>query len=894
MRTKLLTGMEKKMSWARKVATVCCTGLLAFTIDAATASAIPQPLPPAAPPPQEFSPPPSGDQVVPDDGSIHVAHPIGQKAGLNELGSCVASKGKLDVLLMIDETESLIHQVKDGNIDPNTPGSDAPHNRVPAAQSFVNQLLARQNDENLDVRIRVAGFGQEYKNGITDAAYGDWVQLDNQTVKGVKNTIAGFSERTAEQYTNYANAFEGAYQDFSRSGSEDGCKMIVTFTDGALTAQEGQEVAQDALCRPDGITDKFRAAGITNVGIGLSDPKNPSDFNLFEGITEGTGMQCGSLDPNGVFFPADSVGSLFASFHQALGSGGAFSQETAADQPFEFVLDDSIDSVRFSVVAKDDLGPNAKLNLVAPDGSKLALEGENTETVGGAEVTWQASHEPVQQADGEMKIKSPSEWAGAWTLQFEGFSEDRADHKVFNSVKIQPDLQIEFAGAAGVAEGNLTARSNEEVTVRLVGRDGQARKLKGAANLDLEFIPSGEGTPVQLLSNEDVSQGKTANVSLEKIKDLPASGKLKATAQVVTAGPGGKPGTALDPVVSELSAAISKQDMPVLPGSMSFTMMEREITASIPVTGPGKVWIPSETKLDAAALPEGVDAIKLSSDHSDVNSALTLAEGEEATLPIKISVSELKDGVVNGTIPVSIARADGSEEAIVPVAASGSLTIPLNKTTFTLAFLAALLAGLLIPLGILYLVRFANARVPREYFGAQRIPLHIDGLSVQYAGNSKPVIDLDEVSRNQVIHDGRALSVLGHRLQVRSFQLNPLAEPKVIVETVPSIGPNGGQISDQAVLPLVVQGSWFVAAMNGAPELIVMPRLPLDRESAARLENEIAEKLPNFAEKIQRVLDLQQPQQPQQFPSANTWGGPPSPSGGQSSNTDWSEPPKWN
>ena len=83
---------------------------------------------------------------------------------LSALGSCVSTKGKLDVILMMDETESLIHQVKGGNIDPNTPGADADHNRVPAAQSFVNQLLARHNDEGVDVRIRVAGFGQEYKS----------------------------------------------------------------------------------------------------------------------------------------------------------------------------------------------------------------------------------------------------------------------------------------------------------------------------------------------------------------------------------------------------------------------------------------------------------------------------------------------------------------------------------------------------------------------------------------------------------------------------------------------------------------------------------------------------------------------------------------------------------
>lgn len=137
----------------------------------------------------------------------------GVSGSLSNLGACIADKGALDVIIMIDETESLIHEARDGVVNANEPGADAQHHRVPAAQSFVDELLAKQSDGDLNTRIRVAGFGQTYKSGATDPDnYGAWTQLDASTVGGVQDEISRFADRTQEQYTNYASAIEGAYQ----------------------------------------------------------------------------------------------------------------------------------------------------------------------------------------------------------------------------------------------------------------------------------------------------------------------------------------------------------------------------------------------------------------------------------------------------------------------------------------------------------------------------------------------------------------------------------------------------------------------------------------------------------------------------------------------------------
>ena len=119
--------------------------------------------------------------------------------GLANLGACISRKQNLDVVLLIDETGSLVHGSTDGKLDPNKPGSDPEHTRVPAAQSFVDQLLDKQAAMGFSTQVRVSGFGEKYKSGDTAPNdYSDWKKLDNSSVDQVKSEIGKFSDRTGE------------------------------------------------------------------------------------------------------------------------------------------------------------------------------------------------------------------------------------------------------------------------------------------------------------------------------------------------------------------------------------------------------------------------------------------------------------------------------------------------------------------------------------------------------------------------------------------------------------------------------------------------------------------------------------------------------------------------
>ncbi len=805
----------------------------------------------------------------------------GPTGSLNNVGACIAEKGSLDVIVMIDETESLIHEVSGGTINRDTPGADAEHNRVPAAQSFIDELVAKQRDEGFETRVRVAGFGQEYKSGATDPEnYGEWITLDEGTADQTRALIADFADRTAEQYTNYANALDGAYRDFSGSGSEDPCRMLLTFTDGALTAAEGVDAAEAALCAPGGVADRLRGAGVTNLGIGLSAPHNPSDFTLLQGITDGSGQQCGQLPPNGAFFTADNVGGLFAAFREALATGGESTGETTAGEPFFFTLDNSVTSVRFTAIAKDDLGPDSYLELTSPQGESVDLVDTGSRDLGSSLISWDAATDPVQKADGNLTLNAEGDWSGTWSLQFRNYDPDRADGRIFNSVEIQPDLQVEFSAPTSTGESGLNLRNDDVVNLRVVDRTGATRTLEGEALLDLSFTGAENGARVMLAEGVDISGGEL-EFPLDAIPELPAIGALEARTSITTRGDDTNPGTALSPILNTTRLTVTQRDMPQLPGEVRFRAGEENFTVDVPVSGPGRVWIPEGTVLGADLLPEGVAELRAASSFNSPDNALVLDIDEQGVLPVELSTDVLRDGIISGALPVTVSNPEGANEAVVDVPAEGNMSVPVDASTFLAALIAALVLSLLIPLLMLYLVRYATARIPTGSMGAVRIPVDLSDGVVTYRGQSRPEIDPAVAVANQISARSRGFHADGYSVRVRSFYLNPFASPTTVVEQGPSISGEGKQEKGRARLPLAPQNAWFLTARSTDPskmDLVVLPRIPLDQDAAAQLGNEIAQAAPALAKELSEQLPEQEEQHrtetPPPFPGGSGGPGP--------------------
>lgn len=739
------------------------------------------------------------------------AQPAGPNDALPQLGACMAERGALDVVLLIDETGSLVGEFRDGKIDESVLGSDDDHNRIPAAQSFVDELVARQADTNVDIRVRVAGFGEQYKSGATDPAnYGDWQELNEGSAERVKGEIENFRTRTTELYTHYGNALEGAYNDFARSTSPNPCRLLVTFTDGELTAPEGPEVVEERICRPSGIADRLRAGEITNVAIGLSMAERPTDYSLMRRLTEGGTPPCGELAPNGAFYEASNVGALFAAFRQAMSPGRDVVSTDSVGTPFEFTLDNSIDAVRFNVIAEENLGPDAHVVLTAPDGSTIDLTGANSGTVAGADVEWTADSEPVQRVSGRLRLPQGAEWAGVWKLGFVGFDPARSEGKVISAVEIQPDLQVRFRGPEGGEQGPLSLIDDQTLTVELVDGAGNVRQMAGDATTTVVFTGSGQ-EPQELVKDADISSG-TIEIPANAIKDIPAAGRLEARTVVTTAGE--RP-TEFSPFLNSQALTIAPQNLPQVLGTVQFNSDTATGAGEVLVKGPGKAWIAPGTTLNAKTLPEGIAQVQVNSEYDSQANALEVPAGETKSLPVTVNVGEPTEGLLNGTVDVAISDLDDtSAPASVPVGVNGAYTVPLDTAKFTGALVAALLAALLIPLLIFYLIRFLTARIPtRRQLGAQVFPMEMEGNTPRFV-HGTPELSMEQALATPVGLTSTTFRAAGYEGEVRGFHPNPFADAPVVIKQKPSTSANGNQVADAAALPLALPNTWFVVGSN--------------------------------------------------------------------------------
>lgn len=743
----------------------------------------------------------------------------GHATSLQQLGACVSAKHKLSVMLLMDETESLIHEVSGGQIHADRPGSDPDGARVKAAENFISQLLIKEQDESFDTSIRIAGFGQNYN--ADESTYGTWMPLTKKTAPEIVRILSGEKDRVEEQYTNYANALSGALGDFSRNAEQNDCKLLVTFTDGALTAEgppSADAEAERRICADGGIADQLRAARITNVGIGLSQKNNPSDFSLLKGMTAGTGTHCGSMPADGAFFPANSVGGMFASFRQALGTAGTSTGDVAAKDAAVFVLDDSITAVRVTAIAREWLGDTASALLTAPNGQTLRLGGEGEDTINGAKVAWTSINDAVQEVDSTMILEPGQSWAGPWKIQYTDIDPTMAESKVFTMVRIQPDLSVALDavgnGVTSTDEG-LQLRSDDQLQVTVVDKEGKPRPLAGTAKLDATFIPADGSRPIPLTRGAEIRSGGPLALPLDNIKHYPANGRVDASVTITTKGIGDERGTTLEPIVTSKSVAIAQLDMPSVASEVTAKIDDTTTRVEIPVSGPGIVWVPGGVATLSTS-PDGLGSVGVRSEHSSPDTALKLAQGENATLAVDLTIDPLVDGPIVGTLPIMGAKADGSGATNYPVTLRGSITVPVNAAKFTIGLIIALILAIGIPLLLLYLIRYVTARPPRHALRYYEVPATFDqdSSTLQISATDanwlrRLTLGEQAVTTNYVVTSGNRLRAGSTSLSVVRFLLNPVAAAHMRVDNPLSASP-WGTSKGAAKLPLSVYNSWFI------------------------------------------------------------------------------------
>lgn len=797
------------------------------------------------------------------------------ETGADRFGGCLAAQKSGQLLLMIDESGSL----KD---------TDPQDNRVTAAKYLVQQLAQFSADADIALDVALAGFAEDYRQVL------GWTRLDATNLPAVQSDIDGFKDRDTGQDTDYWSALDGARSTLGQAPKPDGgkqCQALAWFTDGKLdfnqrdvskpfapeqnlSSQAGIDAtiraAQDSICRDRGLADQLRSSGIVTFGIGLAPkPEQSADFDLLKAIVtgepSGAVASCGAIrSPTpGDFYLAQNIDDLLFAFDKFSTPGrppteitsGACAREVCEEAKHRFVLDRSVRSVSVLAAAdKTGLTPY----LVAPDGASAALNtGPATIDLGGVKVDYQPEGE--KSVSIRMSNSQAPQWQGVWALVFVDPAGD-ATAKTRSSIHISGDLYPAWPDA----DKTILHSGDNDVSVALAVVDGRRESvdpatLLGSASLSAVLVDvKGAEHPVAT----DVPKDKISSPQVLDLSNVPPGAATLQLVLNVTTAEAHQPDGA---VVPGTQLAAQRVDLPVkidppvgypkIADRIDFGTLEGQgkFPATLAVTGPGCAWLSGDATT-VAAEPDGVGAVSVMSPASSVKNCVKPAENQQQLLPVELTIPAAGNGVVNGTVTVMAAPADGTAEPIaVEVPFTASLHKPLNTANFVLALVVALILGPGVPLLLLYLSKWLVSRIPAKALRAQQIAVRVSGSSVLRDSSPFAVRDGELVNLVQGLDKpARRLDLDGIALRTR-IGLSPFGAGFVVASAPGRVGAAGksaathGNTPD-AKLPLAVHNTWFVLHDPVGPRDVASVVLLVSGDAGAavvdRLIGEVTSSLP--------------------------------------------------
>lgn len=757
--------------------------------------------------------------------------------GLSEFGACLSGHGQGSVVLLVDQSGSMRQ-------------TDPDQGRVKAATYLVDRLSSFAGRSGVTLDVRVAGFADDYH------PVGEWTALTASTKDAVSASVRTVGADLKDYDTDYWNALNGARQDLVDHDSS-GCRAVAWLSDGEfdldvrdsdaarhdygetkgyatgadLSSESGVQQAEQAgrgdLCRPTGLADQVRSSGVTLIGIGLSGPGPQPDFTLMRRVSQGGGSnaaaagleQCGNVSsPSGVFYPVSSLDTLLMAFDSVSTPGDTVqSQSVSICQgsacsagEFSFVLDGTLDAVH--VMASSD-APGLDAYLYAPGATQplVVKAGQSSPAGTGVDATWLTPG--TFQADLDS-TKVPT-WDGQWRLAFVDPSSASQNQQIHVNVHLSSPLTLSWTDLdkAELRQGESVGDVNLALLDHVGGQAVPASRVKGSVTMSVSLKDSA-GNEHELWSGTDVTAlGAPVTVALPPDTAI-GSATLTTSVTVTTASttlPDGStvPGTALTPTEAAQDVTVlAPVNFPAVTGQAAFPTLEDELSGAteLTVSGPGCVWLSSgEPTLTGA--PADAGSVSVSSPASSPDTCVKVADGATATLPVTLAVQGHANGALSGTLAVTLAPDDAPDRAqTVQVPFSAEMRRPLNVATTWTTFVLVLLAGVLIPLALLYVLKFLTGRIPRGPLDTAtrvvEVPAQGGAVTIRVPSNEVTMLSLRGRSRQ--------LTVGSYEFRVRTGLL-PTSAPTVelVSPDVPSVcGADPGARRGHAVLPLGVRGNW--------------------------------------------------------------------------------------
>lgn len=673
--------------------------------------------------------------------------------GLEGASACFRDSKHLIVSVVVDESKSLFITDPDGE-------------RVDAVLTAVEGLAElRESVEGAEVEIGIGVFGDPFVPLLP------FTSIVSENMAEIREVAASLEDRYHGTETDLVTAMADAHEQLNDRASEitalggaDPCSLILLFTDGGYNLERrggpsspestskfyapGEDLSDpdglvramdlgvDALCREGGIIDSIRADGVTVMSVMLEEVAGLADADLLRALTLGTGgdRTCGRPDDNirGAFFVAADADLLIARFHEmatTLSSGVPVPGDLEITVCDEDRCDEGTRSVTVDPLTRRirllALTPQSDLavRIDGPAGDAI-VEADGVVSVGSVS----GSARSVAGRGLTIDLDRPEDeggdgWEGTWS--FTVIADDgEPDTPGLLHLYLYSDLALDLE------VGPLTRGGSGELTVVLDVPDGHERAgLLEEARVTARF--------------EDPLTGRAHVIELDGPPDGPYTGRFEVPGDLRTGGL--RASAAIEAVyVSGGRAVAAADEIPVavrrpgdsiqfLPAELEWPTLTGDGGVSTVLTatagdGGGCVWF------DTAQLvaPEAAGALVLTYDGREVvdaESCIEVGAGAETDIEIALETEHRASGSIRGHLVVH-ENGDG-EASVTDIVISGRLHRGIDQARRVIAAAILLLAGLLLPIGLLHVVNRIGARFQRlDAVRGTVLPVRVTGRTI--------------------------------------------------------------------------------------------------------------------------------------------------------------------
>ena len=611
------------------------------------------------------------------------------------------------------------------------------------------------------------------------------------------------------------------------------------------------EAAKNDLCRPGGVADALRLAGVTTIAIGLGGSPGAAgapDFSLIQRISENPSADCGTQPARGLFVAADSLSSLFLAF-DALGdpSGSVTPLESKPICPpqappdcgYTVTLDDVLSAVHVAATVVDQSGSFVPSNdlmveLTGPGGPPpLQIPGGTTTTTSGAVGPIAVQYRWYSRGPLTIDLTRPpgASWAGDWTLKFIDTTGQHSDAVSNIQLILSSDLMTVPQVAAGPWRADGVSPSVVAQVERLDGTPDNldTAALRQALAVTASLTPEGSTTAVW---TQTVDPNTAFTVTLPA--DISPGPYVLQTSLVVTVA-----GRQLTPVARQatvtivpplgspfLDPAAQTIDFGLITGTA--TSAPQPVAVTAPDDADGCVWI---TTGELGRHPESIQSVVIGAPASSAETCQRVPAGQTVQVPITLTPGTEGNDELDGTADVFLAPADDISRVSQTSVDYTAMTVRTAQTSVKVGvFIVVMLLGLLIPLLALWFLRRLGARFPSEA-ALSAIVLNVrigPGGVVDPAGAALVLPATGWQAVGAPVDGRRMLQPAGVQLRTHAgWQLSQPGYAEVVDDAVGATSgpPHFDPKTGRPRAPLGVQGIWIVTAQR-ADALSPAPDIP--------------------------------------------------------------------